>query len=140
MYPVDFLVRLEDVRSRKKGFVNCIGATHYLLGLIDQEDYINPFRTTTDYMKLRFRKVTSNMGMPIMIPDEAVAFGFREDRWDDYWHMGIISPFDRTKVIQRPKSSMPIEETTFKQIFKNEKDTHTIRVDFLKLNPNWFYK
>jgi hypothetical protein len=66
MYPVDFPAGFEDARYRNKGFVNCIGATYYLLGLISEEDLIDLARTIPTYM-----------GMPLMMPDEAVALDLR---------------------------------------------------------------
>jgi hypothetical protein len=77
MYPVDFPARLEDARSRKNGFVNCIGATHFLLGLTTEEGLLEPARTIPEYMGLRFKRISSGMGMPLMLPDEAVALDLR---------------------------------------------------------------
>ena len=55
---------------------------------------------------------------PVVIPDEAVAIGIWAGGVNQvYWHLGVISPFDRTRIIDRQTYSAPIRVTTFDVIY-----------------------
>lgn len=138
MYPVDFPDRLEKSKANTRS-VNCISAAHFLLGLIDSEKFIEPERTDPTYMGMRFRKVGSSNINNLYLSDEAVVFGFSSESWEFYWHMGIISPYNRDRLIEREAAAAPITEKPFEQILKGLKNPTGVRIDFFKLNPDWVY-
>lgn len=136
MYPVDFPIRLEIAKNKRED-VNCISAAHYLLRINDEEEYIMTSFTSPSYIRMRFRKVgTLTAGQQLFLPDKAVAFGITDPDYDSYWHMGIINPFNRAELIQRPAYNTPIEVTTIDKVFTTYYRPD-IKVDFLTPNPQW---
>lgn len=136
MYPVDFQQRYELAKSSRNQNVNCVGAAFYLLGLTDTEMYLNPKHkkwTIAGYFDVIGRELE-----PGKMPDEAAAIGIWFAKQRRYFHLGVVSPFDRDVVIHRQNYGHPLTETTQPEIFASYLDAQIfwsegIAIDYLKV-------
>jgi hypothetical protein len=148
MYPVDFRERLVKGEQNKTGNVNCISAAFYLLGLKNKEENIYPDQQNDEIVNA-LEVIDRRRDIPDNIPDEAVLVGV----WggSDYWHLGVISPFNRTQIIDRPNHGFPIRFTTCQKIYHecfnrppdslfNFLKNADPSFDFLKVRPEMYLK
>lgn len=140
MYPVDFRERLKKAQTDSyKRHVNCISAAFYLLGLRETERCIDPKKSNSTIVS-SLEIVERTTTKPLLVPNEATLVGVWSKTQERYWHLGVISPFDRTEVIDRRGSSFPIRVVTYAEIYnENFGDRkHEPYFDFLKVNPRMY--
>jgi hypothetical protein len=115
MYPVDFPQRLIKAEQATMGSGNCISAAFWLLGLDKREIEIDPY-LDNDRIVSTFEVIDRVRSIPSSIPDEAVLVGIWGET--EYWHLGVISPFNRDQIIDRPNHGLPIRLTTYQDIIQ----------------------
>lgn len=134
MYPLDFESRIENTQRNRKQRVNCHGATLYLLGRVDPEEYVGPCAYRINW---NLEIVSRHQELPEAIPTEAQAFGIWVEDIGIYLHTGVIHPFDRQFVIHREDIRQPLSFTTISRLvstYPYEVTPQSSRsLDFLKL-------
>jgi len=133
MYPVDFSSRIEVARTRKKGDLNCIGATFYLLGIDDKERLVDPIRS-----RARILRSLSSIGhvkaSQSSFPENCSAVGVYSNTFQTFIHTGVVLP-ERDAIVHRSGYGKPLETVTLSDFInsypRNEWFRYGVSFDYL---------